>query len=97
LATLISDEPPEAQLLRDAIQRLEALNDPDVADAIAAKRLKLQNLHKRDPVDPQLLELLSRPRTFSHLAPERLRALFQELVVCIKVRSQAVEEVQLRI
>lgn len=97
LATLIADEPPEAQLLRDAIQRLEALNDPDVADAIAAKRLKLQNLHKRDPVDPQLLELLSRPRTFSHLAPERLRALLQELVVCIKVRSQAVEEVQLRI
>jgi hypothetical protein len=97
LATLIAEEPPEAQVLRDAIQRLEALDDPDLADAISAKRERLEQMQQADPVDPQLLELLSRPRTLSHLAPERLRALFQQLVVCIRVRNQAVEEVHLRI
>ncbi len=97
LATLIAEEPPEAQVLRDAIQRLEALNDPDLADAISAKRERLAQVHQRDPVDPQLLELLSRPRTLSHLAPERLRALFQQLVAQIEIRDQQVAQVQLRI
>ncbi len=97
LATLIAEEPPEAQVLRDAIQRLEALQDPDLTEAISAKRERLARVQQADPVDPQLLELLSRPRTLSHLAPERLRALFQQLVVCVMVRDQAVAEVQLRI
>ncbi len=97
LATVIAEELPEAQVLRDAIQRLEALNDPDVANAISAKRERLEQMRHQDPVDPQLLEVLSRPRTLTHLAPDRLRALFQQLVVCIKIRDQAVEEVQLRI
>ena len=97
LATLIAEEPPEAQVLRDAIQRLEALNDPDLADAISAKRVRLAQLHHRDPVDPQTLELLSRPQTLSHLEPEELRALFQQLVAQIQIRDQQVAQVQLRI
>ena len=97
LATVIAEELPEALVLRDAIQRLEALSDPDLSEAISAKRERLEQMRHQDPVDPQLLEVLSRPRTLTHLAPDRLRALFQQLVVCIKIRDQAVEEVQLRI
>lgn len=97
LSGLIATEPPEAQALRDAIKRLEQLNDPDLEDAIQVKKDKLQSLHKQEQVDPQLLEMLKRPRTLEHLDNEQLRLLFQQLVARVEVRDQAVARVQLRI
>jgi hypothetical protein len=97
LATLIAVEPPEAQLLRDSIERLEALNDPDLDEAITAKRLKLQNLHNREPVDPQVLAALRRPMTLSQLGSEELRQLFLQLVQQVEVADQAVSRIQLHI
>ena len=96
LANLITEEPPEAQLLRDSIQSLEALSDPDLEDAIKAKRYKLQQLHHQKPVNLQVINALCRPTTLAQLDPEELRLLFQQLVKCIEVKSQAVSRIQLQ-
>jgi DNA invertase Pin-like site-specific DNA recombinase len=97
LTNVIATEPPEAQELRDAIKRLEQLNDPDLEDAIQLKREKLQNLHSQDRVDPKLLKEVASPDLLEHLEPEELRLLFQQLVARVEIRDQAVAHVQLRV
>jgi DNA invertase Pin-like site-specific DNA recombinase len=91
-----NNETPEQADLRASIAALEALNDPDLADAIAAKRHRLSQLRSAPVVSPETLEALRDPRLYELATYEELTDLYQQFVVQVVVTSQAVERVDLR-
>jgi DNA invertase Pin-like site-specific DNA recombinase len=96
LATQIAQEPPEATELRSAIRRLEALEDPDLADAIRSKKARLDSLLRQDTVDMQLVHRAQRPCFWRNYSYEELVQLYQGLVREIVISAQKVEDVRLR-
>lgn len=97
LSSLIAVEDPEITLLRDAIARLESLDDADLADAIRLKKEKLAAMQHRNTPDPSTIEVLSRPSTLARLTDEELRLLFAQLVASVELKDQAVSRVLLQI
>jgi DNA invertase Pin-like site-specific DNA recombinase len=95
LAQLVGTEPEEAVELRAQIKYLEALNDPDVSDAIASKRDRLSALLERPPVDELLVASMQDLHFFEALSAEELRQLYQQLVRAVWIRDQAVARVDL--
>jgi DNA invertase Pin-like site-specific DNA recombinase len=91
-----SNETPEQANLRATIASLEALNDPDLADAIAAKRERLAQLHSAPVVPPEILAALRDPRLYEQASYEELTDLFHQFVAQVVVTTQAVERVDLR-
>ena len=96
LAEMVAVEPPEVAELQAAISRLEALDDPDLADAIAAKRAKMHKLHNRETVNETLVQLVSEPQFWQHYSYEELTELYHGLVRSVIIRDQAVDQVLLR-
>ena len=90
------NETPEQANLRATIASLEALNDPDLADAIAAKRHRLSQLQSSPVVPPEVLAALSDPRLYEQATYEELTDLFHQFVLQVVVTTQAVERVDLR-
>lgn len=95
LAHLVGTEPEEAVELRAQIKYLEALNDPDVSDAIASKRDRLSALLERPPVDELLVASMQDLHFFEALSADELRQLYQQLVRAVWIRDQAVASVDL--
>lgn len=96
LAAAVVSDNPEADELLHQIQRLEALNDDDLAPVIALKRQKMQELHKRPPIDQELVEQLRRPEFWAAATPEEQRELFQDLVEEVEVEDLKPKRVRLR-
>lgn len=97
LASLIDEEHPDIARLRAEIEHLESLHNPRLETAIAAMREEMQKLHNESRRNPGLVELLNRHRTLTHLTPDELRELFQQLVSEIEIVQQQVVAVRLRI
>lgn len=97
LAGFIEEEPEELSRLRSEIERLQAMDDPDLTSAIESKQRRMRELHKSTTPDPVTVELLSRPRTWTHLTPDELRELFVQLVSAVEIGQQRVQAVRLRI
>jgi DNA invertase Pin-like site-specific DNA recombinase len=91
-----SNETPEQANLRATIASLEVLNDPDLADAIAAKRQRLSQLHSAPVVPPEVLAALRDPRLYELATYEELTDLFHQFVLQVVVTTQEVERVDLR-
>ena len=71
----------EAQPLRDRIERLEQLSDPDHDEAIALKREKLRNLlATSSPTDQERVAALSQPEAWEMATPQELRLIYLEFV-----------------
>jgi DNA invertase Pin-like site-specific DNA recombinase len=91
-----SNETAEQATLRATIASLEALNDPDLADAIAAKRQRLSQLKAQPVVPSEQLEALRDPRLYELATYEELTDLYHQFVAQVVVTSQEVERVDLR-
>jgi putative DNA-invertase from lambdoid prophage Rac len=96
LAELVAVEPPEVEALQKAIAQLEALNDPDLSEVIAAKRSKMRKLHNREKVNETLVQLVSQPQFWQNYSYEELTELYHALVQAVVIQNQAVAEVLLR-
>lgn len=96
LAVLMEVESPEVSRLQREIEHLVSLNDPLLDGAIEAKRQLMHDLHDSQPAQ-ELIELLKRPRTWTHLTPDELRELFAQLVSAVEIAQQQVQIVRLRI
>lgn len=97
LAGIIEEEPPAIARLRREIDHLVSLDDPLLDSAIEAKRQEMQELHNSERPSAELIELLKRPRTLTHLTPDELRQLFVQLVSAVEIAQQQVQTVRLRI
>ena len=94
----ITQEPPEAAGIRDQIDRLEKLNDPDLAEAIAAKREKLRNLlATSSPTDRERVAALAEPEAWAKATPEELRLIYLEFVARIDADRGQVGQIQLKL
>ena len=94
----ITQEPPEAAGIRDQIDRLEKLNDPDLAEAIAAKREKLRNLlATSSPTDRERVAALAEPEAWAKATPEELRLIYLEFVARIEADRGQVGQIQLKL
>jgi DNA invertase Pin-like site-specific DNA recombinase len=91
-----TNETAEQATLRATIDSLEALNDPDLADAITAKRQRLAQLKTQPAVPAALLEPLRDPRLYELATYEELTDLYHQFVAQVVVTSQEVERVDLR-
>lgn len=87
---------PEVAELRASIATLQALGDPDLEDAIAAKQQRLQSLSQAPSVPTELLAALRDPRLYEHASYEELTELYHRFVERVVVTKQAVEQVVLR-
>lgn len=97
LAALIErPEPPEAVLLRQQIERSEALMDPDLQQAINKKKLRLQQLLQAPAVDPELLQKLSNPETYAAATYEELTVILHRVVDAIEITKQVPTALSLR-
>lgn len=98
LATLVDVPSPAAIELRTSIAKLEALNDPDLEAALAAKRARLAELQK-GPSEHQLVlaQALADPLAWDAATAEELRAVFLELVERIDADRGQVAAVLLRL
>lgn len=90
-------ESPEAMELRQQIAALEALNDPDLAGALEAKRQRLAAVSAAPAIDPALTEKLADPRWYSLATQEELRLIFQRLVAEIQIARQEPAAIRLRL
>ena len=94
----ITEEPPEAAALRDQIDRLQKLNDPDLEDAINAKQQKLKNLlATSSPTDRKRVAALAQPEAWEMATPEELRMIYLEFVSRIQADRGQVVSVALKI
>jgi DNA invertase Pin-like site-specific DNA recombinase len=91
-----SNETPEQADLRASIAALEALNDPDLADAITAKRHRLSQLKAQPVVPSEQLEALRDPGLYELATYEELTDLYHQFVAQVVVTNQEVERVDLR-
>ncbi len=89
LAALIEQpEPPEAVLLRQQIEKLQALADRDLEPVITAKRDRLEQLLAKPDVDPGLLLKLSDPQTYAAATYEELTVILHRVVAAIQITRQ---------
>ena len=94
----ISEEPPEAAALRDQIDRLQKLNDPDLEEAIQTKQQKLRNLMATaSPTDQNRVAALAQPEAWEMATPEELRMIYLEFVSRIEADRGQVVSVALKI
>ena len=94
----ITEEPPEAAALRDQIDRLQKLNDPDLDDVIQAKQQKLTNLlATASPTDRKRVAALAQPEAWVMATPEELRMIYLEFVLKIDADRGQVVSVALKI
>ena len=94
----ITEEPPEAAALRDQIDRLQKLNDPDLDDAIKAKQQKLTNLlATSSPTDRKRVAALAQPEAWEMATKEELRMIYLEFVSRIEADRGQVVSVALKI
>jgi DNA invertase Pin-like site-specific DNA recombinase len=94
----ISEEPPEAAALRDQIDRLQKLNDPDLEEAIAAKQQKLRNLMATSsPTDRERVAALAQPDAWEMATQDELRLIYLEFVSRIEADRGQVVSVTLKI
>jgi len=89
LASLIEQpEPPEAVLLRQQIEKLQALADRDLEQVITGKRDRLEQLLAKPDVDPELLLKLSNPETYEAATYEELTVILHRVVAAIQITRQ---------
>ena len=94
----ITEEPPEATALREQIDRLQKLNDPDLDEAIQAKQQKLRNLMATSsPTDRERVAALAQPEAWEMATPEELRMIYLEFVSRIEADRGQVVSVALKI
>jgi DNA invertase Pin-like site-specific DNA recombinase len=97
LAILIEQpEPPEAALLKQQLEKLQALADPDLDLVISAKRTRLEQLQARPDVNPELLALLSDPATYAAATYEELTVILHRSVSAILIARQVPSALHLR-
>jgi len=90
LAALIQHpEPPEAMLLRQQIEKLQALADRDLEPVITSKRERLEQLLSMPDVDPELMLKLSNPVTYEAATYEELTVILHRVVSAIQIAKQA--------
>lgn len=87
---------PEIQQLKASIASLEALADPDLAEAIELKRARLKTLSQSPQVAPEVLKALRDPRLYEEATYEELTQLYHRFVEQVVVTRQEVERVVLR-
>ena len=98
LGQSINEEPPEAAGLRDQIDRLEKMNDPDLDEAIAAKRAKLRELlTTSSPKDLERVAALAQPEAWAMATEEELRLIYLEFVSRIYAERGLVSQIDLKI
>ena len=94
----ITEEPPEAAALRDQIDRLQKLNDPDLEEAIQTKQQKLKNLlATSSPTDRERVAALAQPEAWEMATEEELRMIYLEFVSRIQADRGQVVSVALKI
>ena len=94
----ITDEPPEAAAIRDQIDRLQKLNDPDLEDAIKTKQQKLRSLlATASPKDAERIAALADPRAWDMATEEELRMIYLEFVSRIETDRGKVVSTQLKL
>lgn len=87
---------PEVEQLKASIASLEALGDPDLAEAIELKRTRLKSLVQKPQLPPENLEALRRPYLYERASYEQLTQLYHRFVEQVVVTRQEVERVVLR-
>jgi len=88
LAGLVStEEDPEAALVRSQIAALKRLRDPETADLIKRKELRLQALLEQPSADPDLERKVADPRWFDLLSYSELTVVVHQLVQEIRVAN----------
>ena len=94
----ITEEPPEAAALRDQIDRLQKLNDPDLEDAIKTKQQKLTNLlATASPTDRARVAALADEKAWEMATEEELRLIYLEFVGRIEADRGQVVSVGLKL
>ena len=94
----ISDEPAEAAPIRDQINRLQKLNDPDLDEVIAAKQQKLRNLlATASPMDQARVAALSDVKAWEMATEEELRMIYLEFVSKIEADRGEVVSIHLKL
>ena len=94
----ITEEPPEAAALRDQIDQLQKLNDPDLEEAIQTKQQKLRNLlATASPTDRERVAALAQPEAWEMATEEELRMIYLEFVSRIEADRGQVVSVALKI
>ena len=94
----ISDEPPEAAVIRDQIDRLQKLNDPDLQEVIETKQQKLRNLlATSSPTDQARVAALADVEAWKMATEDELRAIYLEFVSKIEADRGEVVSIQLKI
>jgi hypothetical protein len=98
LAGLVSEEDnPEALRLEAQIASLERQGDPDLADAITKKRMRLKALKQQPVVDPDLERKIADPRWFDLLDYEELTAVIHQLVREIRLTNGELTAIDLKL
>ena len=94
----ITEEPPEAIEIRDQIDRLQKLNDPDLEEAVQLKQQKLTNLlATASPIDRERVAALGQPEAWEMATEEELRLIYLEFVNRIEADRGQVVSVTLKI
>jgi len=97
LAALIEQpEPPEAALLRQQIEKLQALADRDLESVIAVKRDRLVQLLSTPDADPDLLLRLSDQATYEAATYEELTVVLHRVVEAIQITKQVPSALRLQ-
>jgi DNA invertase Pin-like site-specific DNA recombinase len=97
LAALIEQpEAPEVALLRQQIEKLQALADRDLEPVIATKQQRLDQLLATPDLDPDLLNKLSDPLTYQAATYEELTVILHRVVAAIQITKQVPTELRLR-
>lgn len=96
IASAVAEEPPELEELRLSVAQLEALNDPELAEVIAAKRARMQKLHNRPAVNQELAAQLRQGKFWESYTDPELMELYQLLVKEVQVTRQQVSQVLLK-
>ena len=94
----ITEEPPEAAPLRDQIDSLQKLNDPDLEEVIQAKQQKLRNLlATASPTDRERVAALADVKAWEMATEEELRMIYLEFVSKIQADRGEVVSIQLKL
>jgi hypothetical protein len=76
---------PQVLELRRQIEALERLADPDLAPAVEAKRLRLEQLQAQPQVDAALVERIADPAWWEQATAEELTVILHATVARITV------------
>lgn len=91
------DEPIEVVEIKEQINRLRALNDPDLLPAIEAKQFKLDSMMQGWQHEPGLIEKIADPRWSDVATYEEVRLILQRLVIEIEITRQVPTAIRLRL